>query len=71
MNELNKTKSSGLQKGGLFCARKLADNEIISLRECQDYFKGSNVSESMIKIVRNNLVGVVDSVINTYLEEFR
>ena len=71
MKELNKTKSSGLKKGNLSCARKPADSEIISLPECRGYFKGANISESMMKIVRNNLVGVVDSVINTYLEEFR
>ena len=71
MTELNQTQSSGFKKGSLSCAQKPADKEIISIRECRSYFGGSDVSDSMIKIVRNNMVGVVDSVINTYLEEFR
>ena len=71
MKELNHTKSSGFKKEDSSPVQKPTDNEIISLQECRDYFKSISVPESMIKIVRNNLVGVVDSVINTYLEEFR
>ena len=70
MEELNKSKSSSV-KGNSSGTRKSADNDIISLKECRAYFKDSDVSDSMVKTMRNNLVGIVDSVINTYLEEFR
>lgn len=66
MIELNKKGRSVLKTG-----RLPADNEIISIKECRGYFNSSKVSDKAIRIIRNNLVGVVDSLINTYLEDFR
>jgi hypothetical protein len=72
MQELNKKQFSTLNQVGSSCAaQKRTENEIISIEECRNYFNGSNMTDKAMKAIRNNLIGVVDSLINTYLEDFR
>ncbi len=71
MIELDKKQYSVSKADSSVSVRKTACNEIISIEECKGYFSGSNLPNEKIKSIRNNLVGVVDSIINAYLEDFR
>jgi len=44
------------------------NEEIITLKECKEYCKNYDLSDKRIKEIGNNLVGLVDKVINSYLE---
>lgn len=47
------------------------DNEVITIEECKQYFGKFELSDQRITDIKNNLVGIVDSVINSYLDNFR
>jgi hypothetical protein len=47
------------------------NNEIISTEECKQYFGKFELSDQRIADIKNNLVGIVDSIINSYLDNFR
>ena len=49
---------------------KAVNQEIISLDECKKYVGGLNLSDQRILEIRNSVIGIVDSVINAYLENF-
>lgn len=46
-------------------------DDIISLQEIQKSFKRFNLTDEQLLILRNNLIGTVNSVLNAYLNDFR
>ena len=44
--------------------------EIISLEECKRYIGEFELSDQRIIKIRNNMVGIVDRILGTYLENF-
>jgi len=44
------------------------EEEVISLSECRKYCKRLAISDQRMIEISNSLVGIVDSIINSYLE---
>ena len=45
-------------------------NELVSFDECKNKLEKYNVSDEEIRKIRNGLIGITNSVINAYLDEF-
>jgi|GEM_PF-925437 len=45
-------------------------DEIIPLKECKKYLQKYNLSDERIREIRNSLIGLVDGIINSYLDSF-
>lgn len=58
-------------KQGDFCRSQSTDNEIISIQECQNYLKKYNLSDQRVTTIKDSLIGIVNSAIDSYLEEFK
>lgn len=56
-------------KSDLVCSQESIYNDIISIAECKGYF-GNDLPDEKVKEMKNNLIGIVNSVINFYLEGF-
>jgi hypothetical protein len=50
---------------------KSATNEVVSFEECKKYFDKYNLDDQRITEIKNNLVGIVDKIMNSYLDNFR
>lgn len=59
-----------IQKMAPFRAPKSPNNEIISLEECKKYIGEFQLSDERILEIRNNMVGIIDSILNAYIENF-
>lgn len=57
-----------LDLAGHFPPNDLTDKEIISLDECKRYIGECGLTDPRILEIRNNMVGIVDRIINVYLE---
>jgi hypothetical protein len=44
---------------------------MLSIDECRDYLKEYNLSDEEIERMRNNLQGIVESVLDSYIEGFK
>jgi uncharacterized CHY-type Zn-finger protein len=53
-----------------FCAHKSAYEEIITLEECKKCFSKFDLTDQRILEIKNSVIGLVDGVINTYLDSF-
>ena len=42
--------------------------EAISLEECREYLAAYSLTDEQVTALKNNLIGVVDSILNNYLE---
>jgi len=62
--ELNNLQNASPQNGVFY------DNKIISPKEAERYFD-EGMSQEQVQVVTNNLIGIVDSVLNTYISSFR
>jgi len=71
MQDLNLTQQNSLQASGLSCVSKPIDDEIISDKECKQFFGKFELSDKRMIEIKNNLIGVVNSIVNTYLDDFR
>ena len=60
-----------LPKVDLSFPSKPTNPEVMSLEECKEYLGKYNLSDERILEIRNNLVGIVDHVLNAYLNDFR
>ena len=49
---------------------KSLEKGVISIDECKKYLSKYNLSDTQIANLRNCIIGIADSVINTYLDEF-
>lgn len=47
-----------------------SDNEIITNEECKKCLEKYNLTDQRISEIKDNLIGIVDSLINSYLEDF-
>lgn len=45
-------------------------NELVSFDECKNKLEKYKLSDEEIRKIRNGLVGITNSVINSYLDEF-
>jgi hypothetical protein len=45
--------------------------ELLSLEECKEHLGKYNLSDQEILNIRDNLTGIVDSIINSYLDNFK
>ena len=71
MEDLNLTQQNSLKTGVLSCVGKQIDDEIISDKECKKYFSKFELSDGRMMEIKNNLIGVINSIVNTYLDDFR
>jgi hypothetical protein len=58
-------------KGSLVCTQKPVLNDIISVAECKEYLGNCELTDNKVNDIKNNLIGIIDSVINSYLDGFR
>ena len=47
------------------------NGEIITTEECKKCLGKYDLTDQRISAIKDNLIGVVDSLINSYLEDFR
>lgn len=45
-------------------------SELVSLEECKRQLAKYNLSDEQVSQLKNSLIGIVDSIINSYLDEF-
>jgi hypothetical protein len=69
--ELNNPKVKTSKKGRTSRAPIVNGDGIMSLEECKKLLGEYNLTDQRILDIRNNLIGIVDSVLNTYLEGFK
>lgn len=48
-----------------------SDNDIITNEECKKCLGKYDLTDQRILVIKDNLIGIVDSLINSYLEDFR
>ena len=53
------------------CTQKSVPNDIISVAECKEYLGNQELPDKKVTDIKNNLIGIVNSVINSYLDDFR
>lgn len=44
--------------------------ELVSVEECKQCLKKYNLPDDQVLQIKDNLIGIVDSIINSYLDEF-
>lgn len=69
MEDLNSITNSSEKV--LVYGQEPAFDDIISVAECKKYFSEQALSDEKIIDMKNNLVGIVNSVISYYLESFK
>jgi hypothetical protein len=47
------------------------DTEIISVEECKKYLGKYQLSDKRIVEIRDNITGIVDNLLNSYLKDLR
>lgn len=55
-------------------ARKISpatEAEVVSLEECKRYVGSYGLSDKRILEIRNSLIGIVDSLVSSYLADFK
>lgn len=53
-----------------FSAPKNTGNEVISFKECKEHFEKYGLDDKKIKDIKNNIEGIVNTIISSYLETF-
>lgn len=48
-----------------------ANDEIISIEECKNYLGKYKLSDERILNIKDSLIGMVDGILNTYIEDFK
>ena len=56
---------------GILGTSKNTVDEIVSFEECKKYFDKYNLDDQRIVEIKNNLVGIVDKIMNSYMDNFR
>lgn len=69
--ESSKAKTVKSKSDTLSLTRKPGVNEAISIEETKQYFVKYQLPDERIADIKNNLIGIVDTVINNYLENFK
>lgn len=47
------------------------NGELITTQECKKYLGKFKLDDEKAEAIKDNLVGIVDSIINSYLEKFK
>jgi len=47
------------------------NHQALSTQECKNRLGKYGLSDKRIESIRNNLIGILDSIINSYVEEFK
>ena len=50
---------------------EVEDGEIISIKECKKYLAKYDLTDQRIVKIKDSLIGIVDSIFNSYLEGFK
>lgn len=69
--ELSQSKAISHERTSLSCSRKSSDGEVMSIEECKKYIGKYDLSDQRITTIRDNLVGIVDRIMDSYLDNFR
>ena len=48
----------------------MPSQEVISLEECKKYVEKFSLSDDRILGIRNSMIGMVNNILNTYLDKF-
>lgn len=46
-------------------------NEVLTLEECRKQLGQYNLTDEQLIVLKNSLVGLVDSILNQYINDFR
>jgi len=66
----NRSKNKGQKVSSSIDALIYPESEIISIEECKKHLQKFHLSDERIREMRNSLIGIVDGVINSYLDNF-
>lgn len=69
--ELNQIKQIKPEVDRVFCTHKSSDSEVMSTKECKQYFEKFELTDKRITDIKNNLIGIVNKIINSYFDDFR
>jgi len=47
------------------------NSELITTEECKKYLGKFKLEDEKVEAIKDNLVGIVDCIINSYLEKFK
>jgi hypothetical protein len=50
---------------------QIEDKEMISVEECKEYLGKYQLSDQRIAEIRDSIVGIVDHLLNSYLDDLR
>lgn len=50
---------------------KRENEEVVSFNECKIHLSRYELSDQRVTSIKDNLIGIVDSVFSSYLEEFK
>ena len=68
---LAQTKFGNSHEAGNLHLIEVEDGEIISIKECKKYLNKYDLSDQRIAKIKDGLIGIVDSIFNSYLEGFK
>jgi hypothetical protein len=54
-----------------FSSPKSKDNEVISFKECKAHLEQYGLDDERINNLKNNVEGIVNTIISAYLETFK
>lgn len=54
-----------------FSSPNNSNNEVISFDECKSHFEKYGLDDKRIKNIKNNVEGIVNTIISAYLETFK
>jgi hypothetical protein len=69
--ELSKIQQDNSKADIFSSTHESTDNEVVSIEECKQYFQKFNLTDKRIIDIKNNLIGIVNGIINSYLDDFR
>lgn len=53
-----------------FTPLELPNDEVISVAECKRFIGKFNLEEARVEEIRNNMIGLINSILNTYIDNF-
>ncbi|MEI6040169.1 MAG: hypothetical protein WCP93_02365 [Candidatus Berkelbacteria bacterium] len=63
--------STNAKTSDVLSTPKSAIDEIVSFDECKKHFEKYDLDDKRVIEIKNNLVGIVNTIIDSYLEDFR
>lgn len=50
--------------------QEVPSDELISLEECKGFVGGFSLPDERVLLLRNSMIGIINSLLNAYLENF-